>query len=127
MPTSSSISTARALASRRDAPWWIRATSAIWSPTVKTGLSAVIGSWKIMAMRLPRTLRISPSESSERSRPSKRMRLPRSIRPGGRIRRMIESAVTDLPDPDSPTSPTVSPRPIVNETPSTDRATPASE
>ena len=33
--------------------------SAIWSPTVKTGLRLVIGSWKIIAMSLPRTLRIS--------------------------------------------------------------------
>ena len=35
--------------------------------------------------------------------------LPGSMRPGGRTRRRIESAVTDLPQPDSPTSPTVSP------------------
>ena len=29
--------------------------SAIWSPTVYTGLSEVMGSWKIIAMSLPRT------------------------------------------------------------------------
>ena len=28
--------------------------SAIWSPTVKTGLSEVIGSWKIIEISLPR-------------------------------------------------------------------------
>ena len=37
---------------------------------------------------------------------------------GGR-RRMIDSAVTDLPDPDSPTSATVSPRSISKLAPST--------
>jgi hypothetical protein len=32
--------------------------SAIWSPTRMTGLSAVMGSWKIMAMREPRNWRM---------------------------------------------------------------------
>jgi hypothetical protein len=36
-----------------------RIASMIWSPMVKTGLRLVIGSWKIMAMRLPRMARIS--------------------------------------------------------------------
>ena len=34
-------------------------TSTIWSPTVNAGLSEVIGSWKIIEMRLPRSSRIS--------------------------------------------------------------------
>jgi hypothetical protein len=38
----------------------------------------------------------------------------------------MDSAVTDLPHPDSPTSPTVSPGAIAKDTPSTARATPAS-
>jgi hypothetical protein len=33
---------------------WSRIASTIWSPTVNTGFSAVIGSWKIMAMSRPR-------------------------------------------------------------------------
>ena len=37
------------------------------------------------------------------------LRCPARSRPGGATRRRIESAVTDLPQPDSPTSPTVSP------------------
>ena len=44
--------------SRRSAapsPVWMRSISSIWSPTVRTGLRAVIGSWKIMAMRVPRS------------------------------------------------------------------------
>ena len=30
--------------------WWSRTASMIWSPTVNTGLSEVIGSWKIIAI-----------------------------------------------------------------------------
>ena len=42
--------------------------------------------------------------------PSKRIS-PETILPGGLgIRRMIERFVTDLPEPDSPTMPSVSPR-----------------
>src|SRR2546421_529057 len=84
MPTSRSISTAFCHASRFDMPAWMRATSAIWSPTVKTGLSAVIGSWNTIAMRLPRTCCMSPSGSVTRSRPSKRIALPGAVRPGAR-------------------------------------------
>ena len=36
-------------------PRWRRSTSAIWVPTVNSGLSEVIGSWKIIAISLPRT------------------------------------------------------------------------
>ena len=75
---------------------------------VNTGSSAVIGSWKIIAMRLPRMRRISDSGNLSRSFPRKRMRPP-AIDPGGLgIRRRIESAVTDLPQPDSPTRPNTS-------------------
>jgi len=38
---------------------------AIWRPTGRSGLSAVIGSWKIMAMPLPRRRRISPADASD--------------------------------------------------------------
>ena len=36
---------------------WTRSTSSIWRPTGTTGLSAVIGSWKIIAMRVARNCR----------------------------------------------------------------------
>ena len=36
---------------------WMRSTSSIWSPIVSTGFSAVIGSWKTMPMRSPRSAR----------------------------------------------------------------------
>ena len=42
-------------------------TSAIWSPMVNAGLSEVIGSWKIIAMRSPRSSRIAPAASFSRS------------------------------------------------------------
>ena len=99
--------------------------SAIWSPTLKTGLRLVIGSWKIIAMSLPRTLRISSSERASRSRPSN-MISPVGISAGGMSRRrMIDRLVTLLPQPDSPTMPRVSPGMIEKLTPSTARMTPS--
>jgi hypothetical protein len=126
MPTDSSIATARAQAALAEVRSWTRTTSAIWSPTLNTGFSAVIGSWKIMAMRRPRTARSSRSGRPSRSRPSNSTSLPASMRPGGRMSRSTESAVTDLPHPLSPTMPSVSPGSTSKETPSTERATPAS-
>src|SRR5882672_8002641 len=59
------------------------------------------------------------SSSFTRSTPSNRIS-PFSIRPGGfGIRRSTDSAVTLLPDPDSPTIASVSPGSTWNETPST--------
>ena len=39
----------------------------IWKPTVNTGFSAVIGSWKIIAISAPRMARISGPLRSSRS------------------------------------------------------------
>src|SRR4249919_241265 len=59
------------------------------------------------------------SSSFTRSTPSNRIS-PLSIRPGGfGIRRSTDSAVTLLPDPDSPTIASVSPGSRWNDTPST--------
>src|SRR3954471_1898519 len=120
------MATARARASPGEAPWWMRTASAIWWPMVSTGFRLVIGSWKIMAMRLPRIARIAPSSRVSRSVPSKCTE-PRTVRGsrGGKSR-MIESAVTLLPQPDSPTMPSVSPGETSNDTPSTARVTPSS-
>ena len=82
IPTALSDSTAFSQAAFFDRPWWRMTASAIWSPTVKTGLRLVIGSWKIIAMSLPRTWRISSSESASRSRPSNRIS-PVGISAGG--------------------------------------------
>src|SRR2546422_449096 len=68
MRTRRSISTARRVPSSSERPRCSIRTSAIWSPIVNTGLSEVIGSWKIMEMASPRILRISASESSSKSR-----------------------------------------------------------
>ena len=92
---------------------------------VITGLSEVIGSWKIIETSLPRTRRIAASSSARSSVPSRRTEPP-TMRPGGSAtRRMSESAVTLLPQPDSPTMARVSPRPRVNETRSTAFTVPA--
>jgi hypothetical protein len=105
---------------------WSSTCSAIWSPTVNTGFRLVSGSWKIIAMSLPRILRISPSGSLSRSRPSNQASLSAPISAGGMSsRRMIVSAVTLLPEPDSPTMPRVWPLPSEKSTPSTAGTTPS--
>ena len=113
-----SASSARSIASFHEAPSCSTNISAIWRPTGDNGLSAVIGSWKIMAMRLPRSRRISAAEASWISWPSSTMR-PLPSDKGRRNRPMMASAVMLLPQPDSPTSPKASPRPISNDTSST--------
>ena len=56
----------------RAMPWTI-SVSSIWLPIVKTGLSAVIGSWKTSAISAPRIFCISRSSSVRRSRPLNRI------------------------------------------------------
>src|SRR4029079_13349765 len=90
-----------------------------------------MGSWKTMAISLPRRLRIaaSPSVARSRRRPSRPRNVsrPPAILPGGlAIKRMRESPVTDLPDPDSPTITGVSPLAMAKESPSTARSLPSS-
>ena len=83
--------------------------SVSWSPTVITGFSAVIGSWKIIPMSRPRRSRICGLLSSSRSRPS-------NIRPSAVTVALdgsspiTASELTDLPEPDSPTIARISPR-----------------
>src|ERR1022692_2244061 len=78
-----------------------------------------------MEMASPRTFRISASGNPSRSRPSNRT-LPSIVLPGGdAISRRIESDVTLLPQPDSPTMASVSPRWTEKEMPSTARTTPS--
>ena len=111
----------------RDSLWWSRIASTIWSPTVKTGLREVIGSWKIMEIWSPRILRIRSAAAPEGPAPRAGSRLP-SIRPGGSgTSRRMERAVTLLPQPDSPTMPSVSPSCTLKSTPSTAGETPSSE
>jgi hypothetical protein len=113
--TSSRSRSVSASAAAASMPRWRRRTSATWNPTVRTGLRLVMGSWKIMPIAPPRTSRIAASSSASRSVPSS-LTEP-SMRPTPCwTSRMIESAVTDLPEPDSPTTATVSPLPMAKPT-----------
>ena len=123
MPTRSSTSTARSMASFLDTSRCSGTTSAICAPTVWVGLSEESGSWKIMPISSPRTLRISTGSSPVISRPLSLMEPP-AIRPPLGSRSMIDSAVIVLPQPDSPTMPSVSPSSTCSDTPSTACTTP---
>src|SRR3569832_2881625 len=59
MPTASNNSNTRLRARSPRRPLWRARLSPFCSPTVSTGLSEVMGSWKIIAMRSPRTSRIA--------------------------------------------------------------------
>jgi hypothetical protein len=119
MPTSWSSAAAESRASRAGTSKCAWITSVICAPTVKTGLRLVIGSWKIIAIRRPRTRRSASPSSESRSVSPKRTALPVSMRPGGGTRRSRARLVRLLPQPDSPTSASVSPRSSVKLTPST--------
>ena len=92
---------------------WISSTSAIWSPTFMTGFSAVMGSWKIMAMRVPRRSRRRDGVAFSTSSPCSRASPALALSSRGR-RPITACAVTDLPEPDSPTTHTISPAPTEN-------------
>ncbi len=124
MRTAVSRSTARAVASRRVMPWWWVATSASWAPMRRVGLNEVIGSWNTMASEVPSIRRRTAVSGASRSVPSRSSRVA-STRPWSATSRVIASAVMDLPDPDSPTMPTASPRRTSKETPRTSRTGPA--
>ena len=70
---------------------------------LRSGFSAVIGSWKIMAMRAPRRRRISASDFASRSSPASRT-CPWVTRTPSGSRRIAALAVMDLPEPLSPTT-----------------------
>ncbi len=126
MPTSVSMAIARRAASSSDTASCARITSVSCMPIVNTGFSDVIGSWKIMLIERPRTLRISSHGSASRFWPFSVIS-PATMRPGGLgMSRSTLSAVTLLPEPDSPTSPSTSPARTSRSMPSTALATPAS-
>ncbi len=76
-------------------------------------------------MSRPRIFRISASLFSSRFSPLNRI-VPLSMRPFCAMSRMIESEVTDLPEPDSPTMPSVEPGSTLNDNPLTAATTPSS-
>jgi hypothetical protein len=122
-PTFSSSAIARACAGAPRRPVWRSRTSVICRPTVRTGLSAVAGSWKIIATRRPRTARIAASGRLSRSCASSSTR-PAAIRAASGSSRSTDSAAIDLPQPDSPTSARHSPRASSRSTPSTAHSAP---
>ena len=81
----------------------------IWAPILCTGFSEVIGSWKIIAMSLPRISRRREFERLQQVLAAEeRAPLARSPSCLG-FSPMIVRHVTLLPEPDSPTMPSVLP------------------
>src|SRR3954452_16278123 len=76
-----------------------------------------------MPIRLPRIRRKSSAGRLSIRVPDSRISPP-LMRPGGSIRPITASPVTDLPAPDSPTTPSTSPLAMSKETPSIARSTP---
>ena len=105
--TASSSSPQRLSACRRPMPSCSSSTCAICTPILRYGFSEVIGSWNIIAIRLPRIPRRSRSAIPINSRPSNRA-LP-LLRPLSANSPMRLSTDWLLPEPDSPTMPSVLP------------------
>src|SRR5574337_548467 len=112
-PTTSSSSCTRRTFSLPRARLWISNGSPTMSPTVMRGFNEEYGSWKMICMSR-RSLRSSSLVILKRLRPSKK-----TSPLVGSISRKITRPVVVFPEPDSPTRPSVSPRRIANETPST--------
>ena len=103
---------------------WARMPSAICHPTVKTGFSAVEGSWKTMATSVPRSSRTRFGPTVSTSSPVRSTAPEATAVSGSRPR--IVLAVTVLPDPDSPTIASTSPDRTVRLTPCTALTSPPS-
>ncbi len=103
-----------------------RPCSAIASPTCRpircSGLRLVIGSWNTIPAVPPRMRCSVRGPAARTSCPSSVIR-PEAAAPGGSSRK-TDRAVSDLPDPLSPTRASVSPGSIWNDTPSTTRRGP---
>src|SRR5262249_46639523 len=106
--TSSSMASARSRAAAPLSPSWSMGTSMSCWPTVITGLRLAMGSWYTMATRRPRRARSSDAPRLATSRPSTTMP-PLTRRPDPPRQRTTARATVDLPQPDSPTSPSASP------------------
>src|SRR5271169_4473293 len=109
---------ASAPASFRDKPRCRSITSVSSRPIVRTGSSAVAGSWNTSPIPPPRRRSFSRGGSSRASLPAKKTS-PETRRTGGGTRSTSASDVSVLPLPDSPTRATISPASMSNEIPST--------
>ena len=116
-PTSVKASCTRHATSAFGRLRWAVIASAICAPIRIEGLRLPIASWKTMPMRAPRRARQARSDAPSISTPSI-LRLPESCAADGASPAM-PSAVSDLPEPLSPTSAKVSPGWSVREMPST--------
>ncbi len=102
------IATTRARRSAAFIAVCVARTSSICSPQRITGLSAVIGSWKIIDIRVQRSSRSLASPAASRFSPSSRTTPPLARNSGG-SNPITDWAITDFPEPDSPTRQTISP------------------
>ena len=108
MRTWSRISTALSVSAAESACACWRSTSSICRPTLRIGLSAARGFWKIIDISRPRRSRIWSSSAARTSTPEN-ITEPSAMRPARSRMRITANEVTDLPEPDSPTIATVSP------------------
>ena len=113
-PTARSSSTARAVALSLDQPWLSRRDSVRKSPTRRIGLMPARGSWKIIDTSERRRASSRSFEAPRTSQSPTRTEPSITGRSGHRPR--TARAVNDLPEPDSPTSPTTSPLSTCNDT-----------
>jgi hypothetical protein len=98
---------------------------------VKKGCIADSGSWKIIDILLPRNDSIFAGSAEISSSPSSQISPlirapPRPLRSARLCRPRMDIEVTDFPEPDSPTMPSVLPRSSWKEMPSTDLTSPSS-
>ena len=114
MPTAASSSTLRLVAVASSSSRCSCSVSINWVPIVSTGLSEVIGSWNTTASERPRNLRSFSGESCSRSCPSNITR-PESFAFFGSNCRIARDSMV-LPQPDSPTTPSVWPGATVRST-----------
>jgi hypothetical protein len=131
IPTWWSSSAARSRDCFLDSPRCNRMASPICEPTVCTGLKELMGSWKTSPMSPPRTCRISGPFAGRVARStqpwSRLSRIsPSTTRPGDSTMPSRDRAVMLLPQPVSPTTPSVLPAAMVKLTPSTARVVPSS-
>src|SRR6266508_1644967 len=125
MPTAFSNSRARLRATFFETSRWSCIASTSWAPIVCTGFNDVIGSWKIIAMSLPRISRRRREFAVRRFSPLKSAS-PLVIVFLFAFSPMTVRQVTLLPDPDSPTIPSVFPFSMLKLTPSTALTIPSS-
>src|SRR3954453_9536307 len=124
MPTSRKTSAERCAMTSAERSPCARIASSNWAPSWVTGLSAFIALCMTTEMSRQRVAARSFAVMVTRSVPRKRT-LPSLIRAGGLSSWAIPNSIVDLPQPDSPTTPTNSPGCTSRSKESTARTGPA--